>query len=198
MPARFPVTLRRSAVFLPLLLVLGCGPDGVQPDGPTADDPVVRPAEEPAAPLQADRPREVAEVRYRISGAHEQQYQEQDNVACGITDDRFYAQNMQSTPESWSITLDVVGYEPGTHDAELQLGPPQELRMFWEGTQTDAPHGSGRGSVEITDTGEHDGWGNPVVSLDFTFQDVELERSAQTVHIDGQFRCGVLGRDDEY
>jgi hypothetical protein len=192
---RIWTSLRTMLVLLFIAVIAaGCGGGtGEEPDvAPGAAVPAVSPpdAETAQAP---QRPQEIAEVRYQISGAYDEAYEESGNVMCSITGDgRFLAQSFQAGDDRWGISLDLEGTGPGAHPAALRLGPPRGHAEIWEGRQVDEPGGRAQGPVELADSGEQDGWGNPVMTVDFSFPDVTLERSGETVGVEGRFRCGVV------
>lgn len=186
------VTAAAAMVALGLLLI-GCDRSG------DVDDPAPEAA---APPPEAGAPRpppqqptapdagEVAEVSYRISGAVDETHDEVGEVICSSTpDDQLLAQNFGG---EWSLRLSVSGAGPGEHDAELTVGPPNRDGL-WEGRQIDDPRGTGRnGRAVIADTGERDGHGYRIVTIEFNLPEVELLRSSQIVGVEGRFRCGVI------
>jgi hypothetical protein len=199
--ARPPRRLYRTLIAICGAVALGaCGapqdrdadPDSGPGDAPGATEGPARP--EARAPAQMpERPREIAEVRYTISGEYDESHEESGNVMCSRTGDgRFLAQSFQAGEDRWGISIDVEGTGAGTHDAELRLGPPRDRTELWEGRQIDDVRGRGEGRVELADSGERDGWGHSVMELDFSFPGVELQRSGRTVSVEGQFRCGVV------
>jgi hypothetical protein len=157
------------------------------PNGPAAAAPSAGAAPAPAAA------REVAEVSYRISGAISEAHEQSESVMCSSTGQGdLLAQNFVG---EWSINLRVAGTSPGTHEAELDLGPPNRDGL-WEGRQIDDPRGSSReGHAELIDTGQRDGHGYPIMTIEFEFPEVELRRSGQIVGVAGQFHCGVVAQN---
>lgn len=173
-----------------LAFLAGCG-DGSDDLGATDDSQAASQVGASEQPVPATRAGEVSEVSYAVSGAVSESHEEEGNVMCSTTTQgEFLARNFGG---EWTVSLRVAGTDAGTHDASLELGPPDRDGLR-EGDWRRDLRGTVRGQVTLSDTGEKDGYGNSVMEAAFDFPEVTLERSQAVLGIAGTFRCGVLGQ----
>jgi len=133
--------------------------------------------------------RMVSEVEYRIFGDMDEAFQESDNLMCSIQGEEFLAQTFGG---EWGIYFRVYGTEPGNHEARLDYLTPPDRDGLREGRLVDDHRGTAWGQTEIKATDERDGFGFPVMVVEFSFPDVELRRSGKQVGVEGIFRCGAM------